>query len=119
MLLHLFLLSAVAVFPSNAPTSVPGQGVVPTGITRQAGTDPGSGIQYVLLSSSGKRLSSASADSPPQLTAQCSLGSPGKYKFELLTDFGNAASPLVFAAPWRPNPGELFPPNLEPVRNLT
>jgi hypothetical protein len=127
MLLRLLLLSALVNVSSHAPTpartngktpaaiTALGQGTAPVAITRQAGTDPDSGIQWAMLSSSGKRISPASADSPPQLAAQCYLVAPGKYRFELLTDFGHTSAPLEFAAPWHPRPGELFPPNLGQV----
>ena len=106
------------------------QGTPSPVIQRQSGRDAESGIQYVLLSVGGKLVevapnsagvpasgfASASAKAPdPQLVAQCSLTASGKYRFELLSNFTGSSSPLVFAPPWHPRPGELFPPHLIPV----
>ena len=92
------------------------------GIARQSGTDSESHIQYVLLSVGGRAVPASTPTAPaessppfPQLVAQCSLSPAGKLKFELLANFGTASAPVSFAAPWRPQPGELFPPRLVPV----
>ena len=97
-------------------------------IARQTGTDPDSGIRYVLLSATGKSVAlhdaaAAQTEPPnqaaqPQLVAQCSLTPAGKYVFEVLASVPGTLEPLVFAPPWHPQPGELFPPHLIPI-NVT
>lgn len=105
------------------------QPVVPA-LERQAATDPESGIRYVLLTVPGKSISAPSQSAAelaaptqgphlvaegPQLVAVCSITPEGKYIFEVLTRFDAAVDPLAFSPPWRPKPGELFPPSLTPV----
>jgi hypothetical protein len=94
----------------------------PESLQRIAGTDAVSQIAYVLISTSGKLISPSPAStptstpgstlgSPPRLTAQCTRDPAGKLRFELLADFGNVPQ-ITFFPPWKPSPGDLFPPQL-------
>jgi hypothetical protein len=83
------------------------------GVARNEGTDAGSGIAYVLISMDGRLVgaNAASGAAAPRLTAQCTKSPDGKLRFELLADFGGVGS-VSFVPPWKPKPGEDFPPRV-------
>ena len=86
---------------------------IPNGVTKSAGTDAGSGIQYALVSLDGRLVGGAGEGTPaPRLTAQCMKMPSGTLKFELLAHFGGVPE-VKFDAPWKPSPGEDFAPRLE------
>lgn len=85
-------------------------------LTRSAGKDGSSNIDYALISISGKLLNAVPTPAP-RLTAQCTRDSSGRFQFQLLTDFG-AVPEITFYPPWKPSPGDLYPPNL-PKLQLT
>jgi hypothetical protein len=102
-------------------------------ITRIAGRESTSGIEYVRLILNGKSLKSDSggasraailgsptegsnivppAQLTPQLTAQCTKAASGKLGFEMFVNFGGV-SDTSFYPPWKPaSSTELFPPLL-------
>jgi hypothetical protein len=104
-------------------------------VTRVAGTEPSSKIQYVrlilagtIVRSKGETASASpapdSAGTPvarnvaspgqaPQLTAQCTRTASGKQGFELFANFGGIAD-TDFYPPWKPaSSSDLFPPRLD------
>jgi hypothetical protein len=104
-------------------------------ITRVAGTDTSSQIEYVrlvlegtVIESTQKKVSAGplleTAESSvirkaplplqfPQLTAQCTKTASGKLAFELFANFGGVAD-SSFYPPWRPvSSRDLFPPRLD------
>ncbi len=98
-------------------SSCPAQTPQPPGsIQRITGTEPASQITYALISIPGT-LTGASAQptTSPRLTAQCTRDPAGKFKFELLADFGNVPE-IAFYPPWKPSPGDLYPPALTKVQ---
>jgi hypothetical protein len=113
--------------------------VVSTGVSRLAGTDDATRIEYVRLFLEGTLLppagsgpvskaslpdadagSTGSASGPsagvaagPTLIAQCTRSASGKLGFELLANFGGVDD-LAYYPPWRPGNGrDLFPPQLQ------
>ena len=81
----------------------------------QTGTDAGSGIAWTLISMDGKVVGDEAVPGTkqrvPRLTAQCTKDTKGKLRFELLTDVGDVPE-VRFVPPFRPTPGQSFPPNL-------
>lgn len=84
-------------------------------IGRFAGIDPASHIEYLRLMLNGS-VRNATGESPsshvypPVLIAQCTQRPDGKYRFELLSSFGEATD-LKFYPPWVPaSSQDLFPP---------
>ncbi len=72
------------------------------GVRRIEGTDAGSGIAYVLISTDGKLVGASAVSSPaPRLTAVCTRTPAGKLKFELMADFGGVAE-IAYYPPWKP-----------------
>ncbi len=80
--------------------------------TRVTGIEPTSHIAYALISTPGKLLGAPETIPPPRLTAQCTRDPSGKFKFELLADFGGIAE-ITFVPPWTPSSGDLYPPRLD------
>jgi len=80
-----------------------GQTFAPDGMSRIAGTDAGSGIEYALISVEGKLIGVAGeAPAPaPRLTAQCTKTPGGTLQFELLADVGGVAE-IKYIPPWKP-----------------
>jgi hypothetical protein len=116
------------------------QSTVSAGLSRLAGTDDSSHIEYVRLFLRGTSLTStgssthasvspsaqagttvtaetlssgaaaSGSSADPTLIAQCTRGASGKLGFELLANFGGVED-LAYYPPWRPTSGgELFPP---------
>jgi len=77
----------------------------------QTGTDAASGIEWTLISMSGKVVGMGAAETAPRLTAQCTKDPKGKLRFELLADVGDVPE-VRFVPPFKPTKDELFPPNL-------
>jgi len=77
----------------------------------QTGTDAASGIEWTLISMSGKVVGMGAAETAPRLTAQCTKDPKGKLRFELLADVGDVPE-VRFVPPFKPTKDDLFPPNL-------
>lgn len=100
---------------------------LPAGMTRAAGKEATSGIEYALITMQGKLVGGLAAASPaaapvpgkldpaaPRLTAQCTRTPAGRFKFELRENMGGLSEP-VFYAPWKQTKEEQFPPPLQGV----
>ncbi|GAC1362834.1 MAG: hypothetical protein NVSMB3_11200 [Acidobacteriaceae bacterium] len=119
------LFSSSCLRPASALQEVPEPAPLSPGLSRIAGEDPASRIQYVRLLLRG-RLTAIPAPStqtsappatpafpPPTLTAQCSLQPEGKYTFDIFADLG-AITDRAFYPPWKPaSPHDLFPPRTQ------
>ena len=86
----------------------------PAAITRVAGTDAGSGIEYALISVEGHTLATEQPAIAPKLTAQCTRDKSGKLRFELLMDEGGVAE-LKYFPPWKATKDSPFPRPFESV----
>jgi hypothetical protein len=87
------------------------------GLTRLAGTEESSHIEYVRLFLEGTLLSPATAASTPApvpvLTAQCTRRPSVKLVFELFANFGGVDD-LAFYPPWKPTSNtDVFPPHTD------
>ena len=105
------------------PTAVPNQAestVLDSGITRIAGVNAASRIQYVRLVLRGtlRKATPANTDATvpsPMLIAQCTTRPNGKSFFELFASF-EPVSDLAFYPPWTPtSQQDLFPPRTDKV----
>ena len=90
---------------------------MPAGMTRVAGVDEGSGIQYALVSLDGKVAGPEQPAIAPKLTAQCTRDKAGKLRFELLVDEGGVPAVKYFA-PFKTSSDHPFAPAVNAVTGV-
>ena len=89
----------------------------PADLPQISGTDPVSGITYVLITTTGSRSAGKPEDPAPRLTAQCTRQADGKLRFELLTDDGSNGD-LRFIPPFKSSTAQQYAPPV-PHANVT